>query len=963
LPTIVQPAAPYGYASSKSAYNAPDPEIVKYQLTMIQALYKEWGPTEFSTRSLWILRKNTEEGEVDILPTNSRFWNRRLVPFVHNRIQRDLDETIIVQKALRNIMLKPRQAGYTTWSIGMRLFLSAILNPGVGCMLMSQNSEYAAAHFDILKRFWRYFFVADPFDSGNQDNDWANSLRKNLLHVAYSNRRELIFDQLDSRVRCASAEVEESGQGLCVHPDTWIATADGKVVKFKQLRIGDWLIGSSGDPVEIVKRFRINARNHPFKGEARRIIVRGFQSLPIVCAPNHPFLTQRGMVEAKDIIAGEDYFAYPKSKLNEEFDAFTLTRKKRPSIFLRKKFDVELTRDFGLLCGWYLADGCGTHERCFWVKMANKRKMQYGLRRFLSAATILDMNPTWEKDNNIRLMNAPLIRWIKKHFGWTKTKRVPEWWRKAPKEFLWGLLEGWLVGDGWWDVPKSITGYGKNARLVMGMRDLAIALGIGAPLVRLFNKRTKKDIVCGVETMNRGRRYELWFVGPPYEQLARKFGLRLRENIHLRRKTQFQTETHVYIKVNSVTKTRCKRFLDVTVDSKDHLYCLPQVVTHNTIQHLVATEVSRWEGNPEETMANVKEAIPADGTLDIECTPNGAGGYFFEEWNRASNPGNKVREFTPHFHTWWWHEEYRRQPGVSVSEMTDEERDLVLENKLDGEQIQWRRVKKESLRHNFIEKYPEDPITCFLVMGNPFFETSTLNERFRELQSYEPAQVFNKLVIFKKAVKHRVYIIAADPAMGLPVTSENPDYSAAVVIDRETGEECAAYRAHVLPNTFGDDLVDLARMYNNAEIAVERLFEGGTVIEVITKQNMYGNIYWHRDWWRRDASNAKEVKEFPGFPTNARNRPMAVNRLKEFLSQCPDLIWDKTFIGEAMTFVYNEKGKPEAIKGAHDDTVMCRAIAYYVRAIRLGLFLPESVRRREKYGARPTESQEPEEQE
>ena len=379
----------------------------------------------------------------------------------------------------------------------------------------------------------------------------------------------------------------------------------------------------------------------------------------------------------------------------------------------------------------------------------------------------------------------------------------------------------------------------------------------------------------------------------------------------------YETEDCIYFKVRIVKKTVCEKFFDIEVDSDDHLYSLPSVITHNT-------ELSRWEGNPEETMANVKEAIPTDGTLDIECTPNGAGGYFFEEWNRATNPGNKVREFKPHFHPWFWHEEYRRKPGVSVSEMTNEERDLVLENKLDGEQIQWRREKKESLRHNFAEKYAEDALTCFIVMGNPFFETSTLNERYRELQSYEPAQVFNKLTIFKKAVKHRVYIIGADPAMGLPVTSDNPDYSAAVVIDRETGEECAAYQAHVLPNTFGDDLVDMARMYNNAEIAVERLFEGGTVIEVITKQNMYGNIYWHRDWWRRDAANAKAVKEFPGFPTNARNRPMALNRLKEFMSQCPDLIWSKSFIGEAMTFVYNEKGKPEAIKGAHDDQVLCR---------------------------------------
>jgi hypothetical protein len=96
-----------------------------------------------------------------------------------------------------------------------------------------------------------------------------------------------------------------------------------------------------------------------------------------------------------------------------------------------------------------------------------------------------------------------------------------------------------------------------------------------------------------------------------------------------------------------------------------------------------------------------------------------------------------------------------------------------------------------------------------------------------------PAQTFNKFVVFKKAIRGRRYICGADPAAGLPVTSENPDYSAAVVIDQETGEEMAAYRAHVLPQDFAQHLAELGRLYNNAEMAVERMVEGGTVITTL----------------------------------------------------------------------------------------------------------------------------------
>jgi|HubBroStandDraft_5_1064220.scaffolds.fasta_scaffold24651_4 hypothetical protein len=582
--------APYGFSASRSAYHGPDPQRSRDQLQLLQTMYQRWGPVEFARRAFWIIRKNPEEGEIDLLPRDNRFWNRRLVPYVHNRIQRDLDAKIIVGGSKRNIILKPRQVGLTTWIIIMRLLLPVILEPGAGSMLISQNAEYATAHFGILKLAYRHFMEADPYD--NEKNEWAIGLRQHLLHIAYSNRRELIFDQIDSRVRCASAEVEETGQGF-------------------------------------------------------------------------------------------------------------------------------------------------------------------------------------------------------------------------------------------------------------------------------------------------------------------------------------------------------------------------------TIQHLACTEVSRWQGKPEETLANAKEAIPADGTMEIECTPNGAGGYFFEEWNRSTSGDPTKREFMPHFHPWWWQDEYRRKPAVPMSQLTDEERTLVMAHGLDGEQITWRREKVESLRHNFAEKYAEDPISCFILSGNAFFEKEILNLRYHELQTYTPLEKFNKLTIFKKVIKHRRYIIGVDVATGLPVTSENPDFSAAVVIDQETGEEMAAYRAHVLPEELAHDMFELGTLYNNAEVAIERNNEGGTVIMALKIAEQYGNIYTHKDWWKRDWQNTRFIE---GFLTTQKTRPIALNRIRWMVAHSPETIHDLIFIGEAMSFIHDEKtGKPQAAKGAHDDTVMCRAIAHYVRAVRLGYLTPEQLRS-EKYGATPQEVAPPEEQ-
>ena len=577
--------AAHGFVSSRSAYHGPDPQLARHQLELLQSMYRRWGPIEFARRAFWIIRKNPEEGEQDLLPRDNRFWNRRLVPFVQNRIQRDLCQKIIISGSKRNIILKPRQVGLTTWIIIMRLLLPVLLEPGSGSMLISQNAEYAAAHFGILRHAYRHFMEADPYD--RSVNEWAIDLRQHLLHIAYSNRRELIFDQIDSRVRCASAEVEETGQGF-------------------------------------------------------------------------------------------------------------------------------------------------------------------------------------------------------------------------------------------------------------------------------------------------------------------------------------------------------------------------------TIQHLACTEVSRWQGKPEETLANAKEAIPTDGTMDIECTPNGAGGYFFEEWGRSTNVGNPKREFMPHFHPWWWQDEYRRKPAIPLNNLKEEERSLVAAHGLDGEQIAWRREKQESLRHNFAEKYAEDDVSCFILSGNAFFEKEIINMRYKELQDYTPLQKFetSKLWIFNRPVKHRRYIIGADVAGGVVAKTSNPDYQAAVCIDQETGEQMASLENHVLPEEFASQLADLGRLYNNAEIAVERNNQGGTVILALRTQEQYGNLYTHKDWWKRDWQNTRFIE---GWPTTIKTRPISLNRIRWIVAKEPQLIHDIRMVREAISFVFNEtNGRPEAVKGAHDDLVFANAIAYVVRQIRGGYLTPEQLRS-EAYGATPQE--------
>lgn len=268
--------------------------------------------------------------------------------------------------------------------------------------------------------------------------------------------------------------------------------------------------------------------------------------------------------------------------------------------------------------------------------------------------------------------------------------------------------------------------------------------------------------------------------------------------------------------------------------------------------------------------------------------------------------------------------------------------------------IAWRRVTKLDQRGNFDEKYPEDPITAFLVAGNQYFDRDILIARKRELIGFKPYQTFSNgdAKIFFPRQANRRYLIGVDTATGRQVSTEETDYCAAVVIDLETGEEMAEYRARVTPQDAAYDLADLGRYYNNALIAVERTGDGGTCILTLQGDCGYGAIYKHRDYLKRKKRVATEnmsvMIDVEGFPTTPKTRPIALNFLNRFVIEHPDRIWSEQFINEALVFVRDEKGKPQAAAGAHDDTVSARWIVYYVRQVVLGYVVPWEIKG-EKY--------------
>src|SRR5437879_1866553 len=137
-----------------------------------------------------------------------------------------------------------------------------------------------------------------------------------------------------------------------------------------------------------------------------------------------------------------------------------------------------------------------------------------------------------------------------------------------------------------------------------------------------------------------------------------------------------------------------------------------------TIHNLHCSEVARWLRDGDETLASLRAAVPADGEIVLESTPNGAGGAFYEEWQHASETG-----YTRHFFPWWYDAEYRNTTGtVQVKPLTPEEEELVRRAGLTEAQIAWRRTNRAQMRGLAAQEYAEDPVSCFLASGECVFE-------------------------------------------------------------------------------------------------------------------------------------------------------------------------------------------------------------------------------------------------
>jgi hypothetical protein len=305
-----------------------------------------------------------------------------------------------------------------------------------------------------------------------------------------------------------------------------------------------------------------------------------------------------------------------------------------------------------------------------------------------------------------------------------------------------------------------------------------------------------------------------------------------------------------------------------------------------TLTDVHGSEVAYWK-DAESIVAGVLQA--GKPNVVLESTANGAQGYFFNLVMEALD-GNS--DWRLHFYPWWYEPTYRKPLRDNEQlNYTDDELELMVQQGLDVEQINWRRSKQHELKHLFLQEYPEDPYSCFLASGNSYF-----------------GDVSHAMIapMDAKPEDSARYVAGLDFA-------QTVDYTVMIVLDRATCRMVDMLRINKL--SWGEQrrqIAERAHKWNNCDVWAESNSIGKPNIEEL--RNAGVSIY--------------------EFATTAKSKPPLIQGLHHALHEGGLTIWNvDTLRHELHAFISKQMPSGAwqyaAQDGAHDDTVIALALAWH----------------------------------
>lgn len=253
------------------------------------------------------------------------------------------------------------------------------------------------------------------------------------------------------------------------------------------------------------------------------------------------------------------------------------------------------------------------------------------------------------------------------------------------------------------------------------------------------------------------------------------------------------------------------------------------------------------------------------------------------------------------------------------------------------------RATIEQLKETDPDKYLQLGEARFIGLAGSFFDKRKVQNRLRN--AYPPEYVgefefdyVNQMIVdssikwidnedgcirlYEKPNKGHPYVLSGDTA------GEGSDWNIGYLTDNSTGYDIAVLRLNTDEDLYARQMYCLGRYYgqlsgchNDALMGIETNFSTHPQKEL--ERLGYSKMYVRES--APDGYTKKLAKKF-GFNTNKATRPQMLGMLRSFVREHSYKLLDIDLLKEMTTFVKNEKGRPEAAKGFHDDMVMARAI-------------------------------------
>lgn len=354
----------------------------------------------------------------------------------------------------------------------------------------------------------------------------------------------------------------------------------------------------------------------------------------------------------------------------------------------------------------------------------------------------------------------------------------------------------------------------------------------------------------------------------------------------------------------------------------------------DTLQNVHISEYAFWPGDKKTTLNGIMQSVPnsSNSMVIIESTANGFD-HFKELWDMAINGES---DFTPVFFAWFENPEYKMKAPKDMI-IDDEEKKLIELYHVNKEQLTWRRW---CIKNNcsgdlnlFHQEYPSCPEEAFIATGSPVFDNEKIIARIEYLRKNPIGtkgylkedkgelkfvkDIKGCITIFKEPEEGTPYILGADVAEG----TINGDYDAVQVLDNITLEQVAVLHYKFDVDIYAEELIKLGKYYNLALIAPEVNFNPGIALNL--ERLNYSKLYvrQHLD------SMTKKITDVLGWKTDKISRPIIITDLIEYVRDYTHLINDIDTLLEMLVFIKNDRGRPEAMLGKHDDLVLSYGIA------------------------------------